>query len=85
MMLYMLKPNSEAILKAIAKRNPDQRRDLKLSDIAIEAGVSVMTVRRHIRSLAVCGYLKTSRAHTGQRYTFDLQESALKELSQRAS
>lgn len=83
--MHMLKPNSEAILKAIAKRNPDERKNLKLSDIAVDAGVSSMTVRRHIRSLTVCGYLIMNRQHSGQRYSFDLQPRAEKELQDRVS
>jgi len=81
MRLYMLKPHSEAVLKAIVQTDEQQRGRLRISDIAIRARVSEHTVRRHIRLLQTCGYITLKRAHSGITYSYEVADKAYQELN----
>jgi len=80
MLLYMLKPNSEAVLKVIVRTGEDQRSALRIADIAKQAGVCEKTARTHIQSLQTCGYLLLKRKDSGSKYSFEVQEKAYAEL-----
>ena len=80
MMLYMLKPNSERILRAIMRSSAANGHELSIPQIASEAHCSPKTVERHLQSLKVSGYIALDRPNRGTRYSIFIQPTALAEL-----
>src|SRR5574338_1154380 len=80
MTLSELKPNARAVLRAIAQQPPQTPAQMTIKEIAEAAGLSINTIRTHIRYLASSGYLSHERSSTGRPYQFVVSAQARIEL-----
>jgi hypothetical protein len=79
-LLSMLKPNSERILRAIVQRCQNGSAEVRIDDIVQASGCSRRTVRRHVRRLEGLEYFSVQRPSEGIPYSFQIQPKALEEL-----
>lgn len=75
----------QQILSTLVRKHPDDRRSLKISQLAVETGVCEKTARTAIKRLRGLNYISASRIHNkggrGAKYSFEIDLTVIYEFN----